>query len=227
MMGRMDAAADLDNLLETRQIRRANDPPTRKGRAMRDRLLTAARTCFERNGRAGTGVPDITAEAGTSHGTFYRYFDSVDDVLLAALEPVIEELYRAAEWPRDADASSLAAIEAWFGRFLTVYVPHRLLLRTLREAAAIDRTGAFTTAYLALRERFLHQMAEWIQATWDTAGKASDQLTAYELADALGCLNEQLMYVRIGASMTEPTSPELDRLRHTVAVAVHRAVLGG
>ncbi len=49
----------------------------------RERLLAAARESFANRGFASTRVADIVGLAGTSHGTFYTYFEDKRDVLLA------------------------------------------------------------------------------------------------------------------------------------------------
>ena len=51
-------------------------------RAMRDRILEAARQRFARSGFRGTNVPDIAREAGISVGLIYRYFASKEELFL-------------------------------------------------------------------------------------------------------------------------------------------------
>ncbi len=201
-------------------------PPTRKGRAMRERLLRAARECFERDGYHRTGVPDITSAAGSSHGTFYRYFVSVDDVLLAALTPVMDELFAASERPRGADAHEIEQIEGWALRFQTVYSANRLLLRTLVEAAASDRTGAFAKSWLAVRTRFIVELEAWITETWLRTGHTLRDIAAADLAEALGSMNEQMVYIRLCLPTEPPDDAELRRLRNMIAVMYRRATVG-
>jgi AcrR family transcriptional regulator len=52
----------------------------------RERLIAAAKRCFERHGVARTRVDDIAAEAKVSRATVYRYFRDRDDLILAVLE---------------------------------------------------------------------------------------------------------------------------------------------
>jgi AcrR family transcriptional regulator len=79
------------------------------GRRTRRRLLDAAAEVFVRKGYHDTRIDDITELAGTSHGTFYRYFTnkeqvfrtlavraggrlvaSLDELLELGLEPLLE-----------------------------------------------------------------------------------------------------------------------------------------
>lgn len=64
-----------------------------------DKLLAATRTVFLRKGYGGTSIDDITEEAGVSRATFYTYFPTKRDALLAigaeatsALRAMIDEL---------------------------------------------------------------------------------------------------------------------------------------
>lgn len=52
----------------------------------RAELAGAAARVFGERGVAGTAVSDIVKAAGVAQGTFYPYFDSKDDVLLAVAE---------------------------------------------------------------------------------------------------------------------------------------------
>jgi AcrR family transcriptional regulator len=65
----------------------------------RDRLLVAARESFANLGFASTRVADIVALAGTSHGTFYTYFDDKRDALLALTQQAANAIYGAAVAP--------------------------------------------------------------------------------------------------------------------------------
>lgn len=68
-------------------------PRPRVDRAVkRAELAAAAATVFSERGVAGTAVSDIVRAAGVAQGTFYLYFDSKDDVLLAVAEQFVAEV---------------------------------------------------------------------------------------------------------------------------------------
>ncbi len=78
--------------------------------------MAAARESFAKLGFASTRVADIVALAGTSHGTFYTYFDNKRDALLALTQQAASAIYGAAgeplagakrQSPRDAIRSRL------------------------------------------------------------------------------------------------------------------------
>jgi AcrR family transcriptional regulator len=85
----------------------------------RERLVAAARESFAKLGFASTRVADIVALAGTSHGTFYTYFDDKRDVLLALTQEAASAIYGAAvapladvkrQSPRDAIRARLTVV---------------------------------------------------------------------------------------------------------------------
>jgi AcrR family transcriptional regulator len=65
--------------------------------ARRAELASAAAGVFAQRGVANTAVSDIVAAAGVAQGTFYLYFDSKDDVLLAVVERMVDQMVSALE----------------------------------------------------------------------------------------------------------------------------------
>jgi AcrR family transcriptional regulator len=61
----------------------------------RDRIFSAAINLFYRNGIRAVSVDAIAAEAGTTKVTFYRVFESKDDLIVKVLE---EQSKRFWEW---------------------------------------------------------------------------------------------------------------------------------
>ena len=60
--------------------------------ARRAELVSAAATVFAQRGVANTTVGDIVKDAGVAQGTFYLYFDSKDDAVLAVVERVADAI---------------------------------------------------------------------------------------------------------------------------------------
>jgi AcrR family transcriptional regulator len=61
---------------------------TPKSEETRRALLDAAARLFAEHGYHEVSVPDIVQAAGVGHGTFYEYFGSRRDILLALTKPV-------------------------------------------------------------------------------------------------------------------------------------------
>ena len=78
----------------------------------RQRIIKAAAEEFRKNGIAGTGLSDLMAAAGLTHGGFYRHFDSKDQIVAeactAAAESLVEQL--AASASRKSPQRGLKAI---------------------------------------------------------------------------------------------------------------------
>lgn len=81
----------------------------------RAELVRAAERVFAEQGVAGATVSDIVKAAGVAQGTFYLYFDSKDDVLVAVAERVVTGLIATAESALDSDASAVTQLRAFIG----------------------------------------------------------------------------------------------------------------
>ena len=67
-------------------------PRSRKGVETRARLLGAAKEVFERDGFLDARISDIAERAGLSHGSFYHYFESKEEVFREVAAEVDERL---------------------------------------------------------------------------------------------------------------------------------------
>lgn len=58
----------------------------------RQRIVRTAGRMFRGRGLAETGVAEVMAEAGLTHGGFYRHFASKEDLAVAAIEAAFAEM---------------------------------------------------------------------------------------------------------------------------------------
>lgn len=78
--------------------------------AVSARLVVAAREAFAQHGYAGVNVADICSAADVAKGTFYRYFDSKEEIFLAAARSTVDAVgEQLDELP--APMSELQAVE--------------------------------------------------------------------------------------------------------------------
>ncbi|HEY5540308.1 MAG TPA: TetR/AcrR family transcriptional regulator [Coriobacteriia bacterium] len=77
--------------------------------ARRAELASAAARVFTERGVANTAVSDIVKAAGVAQGTFYLYFDSKDDVVLAVVEQMGGEMLAAIENAVSASGTTAVA----------------------------------------------------------------------------------------------------------------------
>jgi AcrR family transcriptional regulator len=88
--------------------------------ARRREVLDAAIRILRERGPAGCRVEDITAEAGTAKGNFYRYFPAWDDLLVAVRDQVLDS-YRDDMMQRYHDQARIdwwVALDDEIDRFL-------------------------------------------------------------------------------------------------------------
>ena len=114
--------------MPTQKPRRKDLPENRRAC-----ILQAARCVFARQGYAETVVDDIAGQAGIGKGTLYLYFDSKEDIFLAAL---LEDARRMENLTRER----MEAVEAW-GDKISAYVMVRLEF--------LDSNPDFLRIYLA------------------------------------------------------------------------------
>jgi AcrR family transcriptional regulator len=98
----------------------------------RGALLDAAATLFAENGYHATSVPDIVQAAGVGHGTFYEYFRSRRDILLALTKEVFGQR------PRLTSQSLSQRIRSEISWYLSDYVEHLTLSKVWHEASNFD-----------------------------------------------------------------------------------------
>ena len=204
---------------------RGHDP---RHPARREQILEAACQAILDRGFPATRITDIAAAAGTSTGTIHYYFETKDEVLVAALKWAGERLFaRVEEPPPDAGAATR------LGHLLRVSVP---------------RAGASHDEYVLWVEmwvRVLHQPellpeSEALSARWRgyffdlvRRGSAAGELTPVAdpdvVADRLIAMVDGLGFeTALGYSWTSPDRMH-DRLFDFAAeqLGVPRAVLEG
>ena len=103
-------------------------------------ILDAAAVAFTRRGFHATTVSDIAAEAGISQGLLYRYFGGKEDVVVALVERVTDELHRGVEQAETLDAA-LDALYDSGGETDAQKADGTLLIEVLAEALRNERVA--------------------------------------------------------------------------------------
>jgi AcrR family transcriptional regulator len=120
--------------------------------ARRSQVLSAALRCFARDGFHATSMRDVVRESGLSAGAVYRYFPSKDELVAAAVEPILDQLTAALD---DAlVAEEPPSPTAVVGLLLERIVP-------LATGGEVDYTRVAVTAWgEALRDPVVRRLAE-------------------------------------------------------------------
>jgi AcrR family transcriptional regulator len=114
-----------------------------EGRALRARgqrtvrrLLDAGAEVFATQGYHAASVDHIVRHARTSHGTFYLYFASKEDLFRALAIDVAEEMRDLTDQlgPIEPTARGLRELRAWVGRFVALGQRHGPVIRAWTEA---------------------------------------------------------------------------------------------
>jgi TetR/AcrR family transcriptional regulator, transcriptional repressor for nem operon len=90
---------------------------TRKGKATRDRIVTAAAEIMFDRGVAGTCLDSVKATADVSSSQLYHYFADKQALVLAVGEYQTEEILRGQE-PLLANLDGIPALQAWRDRIV-------------------------------------------------------------------------------------------------------------
>jgi AcrR family transcriptional regulator len=116
----------------------------------RARLLEAAKEIFEENGFLEARISDIAERAGLSHGAFYHYFDSKEQVFREIAELLDEQLAEPMESVIFAPGSSADPQERLFmalRRHLERYRDEAKIMGVIEQVARYDdHVGAVRAA---------------------------------------------------------------------------------
>ncbi|XUU60567.1 TetR/AcrR family transcriptional regulator [Erythrobacter sp. HA6-11] len=208
------------------EIEASELPPTRKGKATREKLLQAAAVVFGRLGYSATRIADIVAEAGISHGLFYRHFADKDAILLAVIERLNDDLrHTSGRSVGEQNTFSLTQMEQRNIQFFREYRQNRLLLRVTREAAALGEETGFRDVWLTIRSRFVERTERWL--TQLVEDKVIEPIADIAMvAESLSALTEQLAYVQIGLAKSDPDDAFIERLGKACGLVWYRTISG-
>jgi AcrR family transcriptional regulator len=120
------------------------------GRPALGALLDAGAAVFVRRGYHGTRVDDLVAAAGVSHGAFYRYFDSKEQlarVLTARALRSVSSVFREIPAAANGDqAAGRAALRRWLRRYNEAHASEAAMIRVFADAALHDAALRADTA---------------------------------------------------------------------------------
>jgi AcrR family transcriptional regulator len=108
---------------------------TPKSEETRRALLDTAARLFAEHGYHETSVPDIVQAAGVGHGTFYEYFGSRRDILLALTEPIVDAREQLPSLKSRNLADRIRAELFWY---LSDHVEHLELSKVWHAASNFD-----------------------------------------------------------------------------------------
>ena len=111
---------------------------TRKGRQTDEAFRDAARLVFARDGYLNAKISDIAAAAGRSVASFYNYYDTKADLLIALAEEFHAEATQLAVLPYRVGLAGEEALREAVAGFWRTYAKRRGELIGIFQAAMIE-----------------------------------------------------------------------------------------
>jgi AcrR family transcriptional regulator len=164
-------------------------PRSKKGRETRTRLVEAAKVVFERSGFLNARISDVVAEAGISHGAFYHYFDSKEQIFRevafeqeVSMTTVAERFGRNSQLP-GVTRNAYERIRAANAAYLEAYRSEAKIMKVIEE---VSRYDAEVYAVRERRQREFGQLLSANLAQLQQQGLADPRLDPDLVAATLG-----------------------------------------
>ena len=172
----------------------ASEKATRKGRQTDEAFREAARLVFARDGYLNAKISDIAAAAGRSVASFYNYYDTKADLLIALAEEFHAEASQLAALPYRAGLSGEEALREAVAGFWRTYAKRRGELIGIFQAAMVE--GRFRDRWLELRGEAITRIATAVRkAQADGYCPGVDPVMT---ASALSAMLEHFCYIWLG-----------------------------
>ncbi|CCG04432.1 TetR/AcrR family transcriptional regulator [Blastococcus saxobsidens] len=171
---------------------------TERARAMRARLLAAARDVFERDGFLDARVTDISAAAGVAHGSFYTYYRSKTDVFRALIAATMDELYASLGGAADGTQPGSQPLDPVDGidranrRFVAMYRENTALMALFEQVTTFD--PEVRALRHAARERMVGRVRHSIERFQSAGLVAADLDTEYSAHALVAMVNGLVHY---------------------------------
>ena len=183
-----------------------------RGKATRQRIIDSGIEVFSRDGFHSTRVDDIVKHARTSHGTFYLYFDSRDDLfkqLVAEVSAAFATLTDSLP-PIRNDVEGRDSLKSWMIAFVDTYKSYGPLIRCWTDAEEPGNESGIPT----LVDTAAEDLAAAIQVK---PTKSFDPQIASLIITAM---IERMNYLLENGQLTEPTHRVIDVLVATTMDAL-------
>lgn len=172
-------------------------PATARGRRRRQSLLDAAREVFARDGFANARIADIADTANAAHGSFYTYFDSKEEIFVALLRELEDEL--RSPGPRDVQqddtgSNRLEPYEQIFRAnhaYLTAYRENLAIMVVWEQVATLD--ARVENLRREASDRFVQRIEKGIRH-WQDKGLANPDVDPVYAAMALSGMVSNFAY---------------------------------
>jgi len=199
----------------------------RQGRETVRKLLEAGLAEFDERGFQTVRVDDVVRRAKTSHGTFYLYFASKDDLFRTLMRDALRDMeIITGDFPVvTRNEAGRAALRAWVSKFGDTYAAHASVIRILSTADVVGEEvyGDGLQLFFRIAEAITQGMTAAAAAG---RGGADQQGGIPEHAEltAVACLMmlERVNYL-LSVEVGLPREEMVDRLSAIIYAAFHSA----
>lgn len=124
----------------------------RDGVKRRDEILDAALFCFERDGVFGAQIEAIRREAGASPSSVYNLFADIEDIMLALLVRIFDDLFSHIAKRVRRTRTAEGAVRALVDAHIEWIAAHPIEGRFMYQAMTVERGGLRSEARMQLAE---------------------------------------------------------------------------
>jgi len=166
-------------------------PRSQKGVRTRGRLLEAAKEVFEEDGFLEARISDIAERAGLSHGSFYHYFDSKEEIFREVAEAIEEGLSAplgGVILDPDSQATPQERIREALRQHLQNYRKESKIIGVIEQMARYDKH--INALRMERHKRYTQQVAMSIR-NLQQHGLADPRLEPAVAAAALGAMTSR------------------------------------
>lgn len=166
------------------------EPLTARGRKTRGALLMAARIVFETEGFLETRVETIAQQAQVSYGTFYRYFESKEDIFRELSTQLFKDM--TLREPKDTGQSPQVRLVSNNRNFYAAYRRNAALL------AVVEQVTTINSDFRALRHEHRAQLIDGSARSisrWQAEGLANPRLDPVMAARAMAAMVDHTIYL--------------------------------
>ncbi len=175
------------------EAEKPNGPRSRKGALTRARLLDAAKEIFEEDGFLEARISDIAERAGLSHGSFYHYFESKEEIFRQVAESMDDHLSAPMDtviFDTTSDATPQERIREALRRHVDSYRSEARIMGVIEEVSRYDEhVGAVR---MERHQRYQHQVATSIRQL-QQHGLADPDLDPRVTAAILGAMTGRFL----------------------------------
>jgi AcrR family transcriptional regulator len=198
-------------------------PTTKKGQRTRQHLLAAARRVIKRDGYVALRMADVAAEAKTSLGGLYRYFENKDDLFLSLIGDIHKDLYEASRARKHSfRADPLATLRESNEGYLVHYYANRDIMRAFIEATTVD--PKVCKMWWWMRQRHVDRFVAALERDFHLT--AVDGIPTRIIAEALASAVEQSAYVWYAREGLNPAPVPVETAAEVLAQIWYRAIWG-